>query len=184
MPRTNHNSSEVLASRLRAARATELIAIVVTAGLEVDPEADRCHALGRPDQAFFIDRLGAAVAEHLVRRAVALLCQEVEAEGLSLLARWSPGYRGWDLADQPALVRLLGLNGAPRDPVVVLESGGLTPRHSLATVCGVAGRAQRAVPAWVECAACDLVPCGYRRAPYAGGAPTDVHLATERDDHR
>src|SRR5262249_56740467 len=57
--------SVTLAHRLREAAAPTLVVLAATAGLEVGEEVDRLWAAGKPDEAFFLDRLGAAVTERL-----------------------------------------------------------------------------------------------------------------------
>jgi hypothetical protein len=161
-----------LATRLQAARATELAVIVVSAGPEVVVEIDRRWREGRPDEAWCLDRFSTAVAERLLRDVAALRGVPRDTPQEYWLPHLSPGCADWDLADQH---RLMGLLTADRDdavigPVGLLESGALSPRHSLLAVRGIARRrpAKRLAQA---CRACDLDPCHYRRRPSTGDRP-------------
>jgi hypothetical protein len=87
---------------------------------------------------------------------------------------YSPGYSGWDVADQGRLFELITRGARPAfpEPMEVMVSGMLRPKKALLGVFGLApksasGReALRATP----CANCALSPCRYRRAPYRHAA--------------
>jgi len=164
-----------LADRLRAGEAHALVALAASAGLEVANEAARLWAAGRPDEAYFLDRLAAAITEGLVSQASVRLCRTYAPRHERLLPHLSPGCSDWDLADQQRLMRLLtgqvqrpGAAAAAEScgPVTVLASGALHPQHSLLAALGVT---RRAVVATREssCRRCDLDPCGFRRVPCA-----------------
>ena len=129
-----------LAERLGSTGAQAFVAVAASAGPEVAAEADRHWREERPDEAYFLDRFGAAVAEGLVRAASGFLADAL-VPGEILLPHLSPGCGGWDLADQHVLWRLLFGDGAcPERPVRILDSGGLDPRHSVLAGFGVALR--------------------------------------------
>ena len=56
----------VLARRLRDGAAHALLALAVSAGVEVDAETERLWAEGKPDEAYFLERFATAVVERLV----------------------------------------------------------------------------------------------------------------------
>jgi hypothetical protein len=88
----------------------------ITAGAEVEEEVARRWAEDRVDEAYFLDRLAAAVVEHLA---------------LSLGRPRSPGHKGFPLEAQSRLYAEL----APRD-IELLPSGMLKPKNSLLAVYG------------------------------------------------
>lgn len=160
------------AGRLRAASAARVMAVLVSAGPEVDWASGLAWADGRPDEGFFLERFGVAVAEALLRASVVALCREAEARGETLLPPLSPGCGGWELEAQGPLWGLLAADAASLGPVVLNESGQLAPKASLLAAMGVASRAEAAMPASPReaCRGCDLQPCAFRRAPYRGAA--------------
>ena len=165
-------TSRQLATRLQVASATYLAVIAVSAGPEVVAEIERRWREGRPDEAWCLDRFAAAVAERLLRDVAALPGVPRDAPQEYWLPHLSPGCADWDLADQHRLMALLatGRESATIGPVRLLDSGALSPQHSLLAVRGVARRrpATRLVQA---CRACDLDPCRYRRRPSTGDRP-------------
>jgi hypothetical protein len=134
-------NSAALSRRLACGGAHAFIALAASAGPEVGEEADRHWKEDRPDEAFFIDRFGAAVAERLVRWSAATLSRAGEGEGETLLPHLSPGCSDWELSDQHRLWSLLfGDGSCSSGPLRILESGGLFPRHSVLAGLGVTRR--------------------------------------------
>jgi hypothetical protein len=146
------------------------VALAVTAGGNVDEESRRLWEQGKPDEAYFLDRFGAAVTEHLVFWASVWVCRESERAGETVLAHLSPGCGGWDLEEQAKLMSLIadGAEGVV-GPLRMLPSMMMTPKNSLLAVRGLTRRAVAPSPA-DACRSCDLRPCAFRRAPYQGAA--------------
>jgi len=88
----------------------------ITAGVEVEDEVARLWAEERVDEAYFLDRLAAAVVEHLA---------------LSLGKPRSPGHKGFPFEEQFRLYSQL----APAD-IGILPSGMLSPKNSILAVYG------------------------------------------------
>jgi hypothetical protein len=133
-----------LCRRLAPAGAHAFVALAASAGPEVAEEADRHWKEGRPDEAYFLDRYGAAVAERLVRWSAAALARCGLADGETLLPHLSPGCGDWELGEQHRLWSLLfGDGSCGSGPLRILESGGLFPRHSVLAGMGVAKVAPR-----------------------------------------
>jgi len=108
----------------------------ITAGSEVEEEIANLWAADRVDEAYFLDRLAAAVVEHLAA---------------SIGNGRSPGHRGFPLVEQSRLYAIVEPSG-----IELLPSGMLKPVHSLLAVYGaddVAGSL---------CSRCDW-RCSYRR---------------------
>jgi hypothetical protein len=157
----------VLARRLRDGAAHALLALAVSAGVEVDAEAGRLWAEGKPDEAYFLERFGTAVVERLVFHSALALCRAAEARQETLLPHLSPGCGSWDLGDQPKLMRLVfGGAADAMGRMEMLPTGALRPKNALLAALGVTHRRVAPSPA-DACRACDLPGCGFRRAPYA-----------------
>lgn len=161
--------SRFLADRLRKGEAHGLLALAVTAGPEVDLESRRLWEQDKPDEAYFLDRFGAAVAEQLVFWTSVRVCREAAGAGETVLAHLSPGCGGWDFEEQAALMALLADGARELGPLRMLDSGMMTPKNSLLAVRGLTRHAVAPTPA-DACRACDLAPCAFRRAPYRGAA--------------
>jgi hypothetical protein len=159
--------SSRLAERLRAGDAHALAAIAVTAGAEAETESRRLWADDRPDEGFFVERFAAAVAEQLVRFAAAWVCRSSEGGGETALFHASPGCGGWPMEEQHKLMGLLADGPSTLGPLRMLSSGMLSPGASLLAVLGLTRRQVAPTPA-DACRECDLTPCAFRRARYAG----------------
>lgn len=165
-----------LERRLREAEATGAALVAVSAGPQLELEAQRLWQEEKPDEYFFLEVFGSAVVEHLVRVAGARLCAAAEPAGLAVLPHYSPGYPEWDVSDQGRLLDLIR-GDAPSlpGPLEVLDSGMPRPKKSLLAVFGLTARADRVRPLGeiVACETCTLPGCQFRRAPFGGprGAP-------------
>lgn len=150
---------------LSAAQAHSVVLAAMSAGAELEEETRRLWEAERPDEYFFLEVFGSAVVEHLTMAAGARLCDQAERQGMAVLPHYSPGYREWDIAQQP---RLLDLMGALPGPLATLESGALRPKKSQLAVFGLTRHTEklRRLTQLVPCENCSLASCQYRRAPY------------------
>lgn len=160
-----HLGGAALATHLREHEAHALLAIAASAGPEIDAECAACWREGRVDQGYFLDRLGAAIAEQLLASSRSGACHQLAGTHEFLIPQLSPGCGGWSLDHQAELYRLVAEpHGAL--PVQLLTSGGLVPSHAILAVTGIT---HRAPPDKLEvCRLCDAAHCRYRRAPYGG----------------
>jgi hypothetical protein len=113
--------------------------------------------------AVMLDSVGSAAVESLAEYANDLVCQAAIPAGLKVTNRISPGYAGWDTAEQAALFRL-----CPGDPIGVAlnPSCVMTPGKSISFLVGV-GPAARVDHYFTQCRRCWMPDCAYRRAPAA-----------------
>lgn len=159
-------ASPALAERLSAAGATAVAAAAVSAGGEVDERSAGLWRGERPDEAYFLDRFGAAAAEHLAAWIGARLRDAASGDALAALPGYSPGYRGWPLEEQRVLARCLdGALPMPAD-FEVLASGMTRPKNTLLAAFGLTAERAAAGAAWErhKCSWCSLAGCGFRRA--------------------
>jgi hypothetical protein len=164
-----------LRARLGDAEAESVVLVAVSAGPELEAEAGRVWREERPDEYFFLEMFGAAVVEHLLTSVGARLCDWAEAREMAVLPHDSPGYPGWDVAEQPALLALLAAHARTLPgPLDVLASGALVPKKSQLAVFGVTRHVGRLshLATLVPCRTCGLAGCQYRRSPYRRAAPT------------
>ena len=148
--------------------ATGAVLVAVSAGPECEERARELWNEGKPDEYFFLEIYGSAVVEDLVARTSGRLCDVAEHDGLMAVPHYSPGYAGWDVAEQNRLHALIleGMNGVLPGPLEVLSSGMLRPKKSLLAVFGLAPAAARPVARATPCEGCSFSPCRYRRAAY------------------
>jgi hypothetical protein len=162
--------SERLRDFLAGAGAGHAVLIAVSAGRGCEDDARALWNESKPDEYFFLEVFGSAVVERLVSLANARICEEAEQDNLSALPHYSPGYTGWDVADQEKLFELIkgGMTRPLPEPLEVLQSGMLRPRKSMLAVAGLVerGYAYQRLPSLAPCQTCSFSPCQYRRAPY------------------
>ncbi len=158
-----------LREHLHQHQATATVLVAVSAGRECEEHAREIWNEGKPDEYFFLEIYGSAVVEDLVARTSGRLCDFVSRDGLMAVPHYSPGYAGWDVAEQNKLFELItGRASRPLPgPLDVLTSGMLKPKKSLLAVFGLAPvTAARPVALGTPCEGCSFSPCRYRRAPY------------------
>ncbi len=162
-------NSSPLRKMLDQARAKHAILAAVSAGPELELEAQALWHAEKPDEYFFLEMYGSAVVEHLIALTGAAL-RWAEAHDMAVLPHYSPGYPEWDIADQPHLLKLIRHSRSQALPgeIEVLDSGMLRPKKSLLAVFGLTSHAELARPLTelALCENCSYLSCQYRRAPY------------------
>jgi hypothetical protein len=147
----------------------------VSAGRQCEEHAQQLWQEAKPDEYFFLEMFGSAVVEHLVRVASGRICGWADAHQLAALPHYSPGYTGWDVAEQVKLWELLRSIGPAQLPsnMEVFPTGMLRPKKSLLAVMGLThdlDRARQLAPL-IPCETCALPGCDYRRGPYRRPRP-------------
>jgi hypothetical protein len=161
---------ERLRKTLQASGAHGVFVVAISAGPELEERAQELWQEEKPDEYFFLEMFGSAVVEHLTTMTGARLCAWAEDRGMAVLPHDSPGYVGWDVAEQAQLLRLIQRQGHDLPSrVAALDSGALVPKKSLLAVFGVTRHTDRLRPLTelVPCESCSYTPCQFRRAPYA-----------------
>lgn len=163
-------ASKQLHQHLLQANARRAILVAVGAGRSCEEHARQLWQESKPDEYFFLEIFGSAVVERLTATLSGRICDLADRDGLIALPHYSPGYTGWDIADQHKLFELItrGLTHPLPESLEVLPSGMLKPKKSLLAVVGLAPRTGDALELArrVPCESCGLSPCRFRRAPY------------------
>ena len=175
-----------LRTTLADAGADRACVVAVSAGPELEDEAQARWRDGRPDEYFFLEVFGSAVVEHLVTMTGARLCAWAEGAGAAVLPHYSPGYPDWSIDEQATLLDLIRAPRPAAVPLDVFDSGMLRPKKSLLAVFGVTAHVDRVRPLTElnPCEGCSFLPCPYRRAPdrrAAKRAPSEVPIAADAD---
>ncbi len=163
-------SSKKLREILFEAGAHSALLVAVSAGKECEEHARDLWNEGKPDEYFFLETYGSAVVEQLITVASGRVCGWADENQMAALPHFSPGYSGWDIAEQLPLWSLFQkkFSGAFPGELEVLDSGMLRPKKSLLAVIGLtrdlekARRFQKLIP----CENCSLPDCRYRRGAY------------------
>ena len=140
---------------------THVGAAICTVG---DPIAERVRLLFDAREfplAVMLDSVGSAAVESLAEHVNDLLCQAALPDGLRVTNRISPGYAGWDTAEQALLFRLC--SGAPIG-VSLNQACFMTPVKTISLLVGV-GPEARVDHYFTQCRRCWMRDCAYRRAP-------------------
>jgi len=163
-------SSKKLREILFEAGAHSLLLVAVSAGKECEEHARALWNEGKPDEYFFLETYGSAVVEQLITVASSHICAWADENQMAALPHFSPGYSGWDIAEQLPLWELFQKNfgGAFPHELEVLDSGMLRPKKSLLAVIGLTRDLEKArqFRKLIPCENCSLPNCRYRRAPY------------------
>jgi hypothetical protein len=157
--------SGVLRRRFEKAAADGAVLVAVSAGPEVEQEAQKLWREEKPDEYYFLEVLGSAVVERLTAMAGAHLCAWADGQGLAVLPHYSPGYPGWDVAEQSRLLELFPKTGTMAGNLEALESGALRPKKSLLAVFGLTRQTAgiKRLTETLACENCSLPACQYRR---------------------
>jgi hypothetical protein len=157
--------SGALRRRFEQASVDGAVLAAVSAGPEVEREAQKLWQEEKPDEYYFLEVLGSAVVERLTAMAGARLCAWAEGREMAVLPHDSPGYPGWDIAEQGRLLELLKGAGNLPGKLEALGSGALRPKKSLLAVFGLTRHTEgvRRLTELVACESCSLARCQYRR---------------------
>ena len=111
--------------------------------------------------AVMLDSVGSATTEYLAESLNDRLCQLALPLGLKVTNRISPGYAGWDVADQRALFEL-----CPGEPAGVRlnEFCFMTPEKSISFIVGL-GAGVLVDHSFTQCRRCWMRDCTFRRVP-------------------
>ncbi|MFO1514434.1 MAG: hypothetical protein U1F83_16260 [Verrucomicrobiota bacterium] len=171
----NEFCSQQLHDQFAQAKARSAVLIAVSAGKECEEHARVLWQDNKPDEYFFLEMFGSAVVENLITVASGQICGWADSNGMVALPHYSPGYSGWDVADQIKLWDLIRLQNGRELPgeLHVMDTGMLRPKKSLLAIVGITADVERArqFAKLVPCENCSLPACDYRRAPYKHTRP-------------
>lgn len=139
-------------------RDSELAALFLcTAGSYFTDESRAFNERDEILEAYIVDAMGSCSVENAMNRIQELLGREMEARGLHISNRYSPGYCNWPLADQKNLFALM--KGQPT-PVTLSESCLMSPIKSVSGIIGIGEKVKKRE---YGCAICNNINCIYRR---------------------
>ena len=130
------------------------------------PLEDRVRALFDAHElplAVMLDSVGSAAVESLAEHVNDLLCQAAIAEEIRVTNRISPGYAGWDTAQQRELFRLCPGTSIG---VALNEACFMMPVKTISFLVGIGPEAS-VDHYFTQCRRCWMADCAFRRAPAA-----------------
>ncbi len=168
-------SSKRLSEQLAEAQAENAVLVAVSAGKQCEGKALQLWQEEKPDEYFFLEVYGSAVVEHLIAGAAYRICDWADQHRLAVLPHYSPGYPGWDIADQNRILGLIRQQMKCEFPeeIRVMDTGMLQPKKSLLALFGITPHLEKVKrpTRLIPCENCSLPSCQYRRVPYRRSLP-------------
>lgn len=144
----------VIFSQIKKASGAALF--ICTAGAEIGIRSRASMKDGDLLRGYVYDVIGSEVVENAADRMQEELRLEVAASGLKITNRFSPGYCGWDVAEQHKLFSFFPENYCG---ISLTESALMNPVKSVSGLIGI-GRDVRYAP--YQCHLCEDKNCIYR----------------------
>ena len=136
--------------------ADEVALFICTAGPAIGEMSRRSMKEGDLLKGYIYDVIGSEVVENAADRMQEELKAEAAARGKNITNRFSPGYCGWDVAEQHKLFSFFRDNFCG---ITLTESALMNPVKSVSGIIGI-GKDVRYAP--YQCHVCDDKNCIYR----------------------
>ncbi|MBK7629494.1 MAG: hypothetical protein IPJ23_02005 [Ignavibacteriales bacterium] len=130
--------------------------IVASIGEEIEKLSKHFMDNNEMLKGYLIDKIASELVEQLADKTQLVLENELDEFELKVTNRYSPGYCGWNVADQNNLFSLLPLNFCG---VSVNQNSMMMPVKSVSAVIGVGKNVEKKE---YECSICDIEFC-YKR---------------------
>ena len=156
------NKEEITCEKLRKRfvkhQVKEGFLVAATAGNMVDEIEKTLWKEDAPDKAFFINAYAASVTEAIISFSVVYLTEWANKKNKTTIARYSPGYAGWELTEQ---FKLMGIIKKERvtTPLSINESAILSPLKSQLSVVGIRLGENKEKTVDIECMQCNFMDC-------------------------
>ncbi len=151
---TNFSIKPIVFSQLRHAEGAALF--ICTAGREVGELSRKSMKEGDLLRGYVYDVIGSEVAESAADKMQEALRAVTAATGMNITNRFSPGYCGWDVAEQHKLFSFFQDNYCG---ITLTDSALMNPVKSVSGIIGI-GRKVKFEP--YKCRKCDDKHCIYR----------------------
>lgn len=144
----------------------DAVVCVATIGPRLEERAGAWSRRGETGLALALEACGAVAVECAADEAERSIRDDVESAELKCSRRFSPGYAGWDVAEQRWLFDVLGATALG----VRLTAGCMMrPRKSISFAVTV-GTQPREMRSTNPCEECDMVTCAHRRTTRSAAA--------------
>ena len=151
---TLFQTRKIILSQLKGSSSAVLF--LATAGPELGELSKKQMAAGDLLEGYITDVVGSEVVEAAIDLMHKELGSAASSEGYNITNRFSPGYCGWDVAEQHKLFDLIPENYCG---ITLTDSALMNPVKSVSGLIGI-GREARFRP--YSCSRCDSRNCIYR----------------------
>lgn len=152
--KTAFATGKIVAAQLQHAESAVLYACTIGAGLETWSR----QLLNDGDffAGYMVDAVASQTVELAMQKVQGLLEKEQQKKGLKISNTYSPGYCGWQVAEQQKLFSLLPDNFCS---ITLTASSLMLPIKSVSGLIGIGRHIQKTD----TCRLCDMRSCVYRR---------------------
>ncbi|CUH95777.1 hypothetical protein P22_1857 [Propionispora sp. 2/2-37] len=143
---------------------SQVAVLAVTIGEELEKLVSHHFSKGNYTAGLLLDAAGTTAVEETADQLSALIAQHAAKQGYDTTFRFSPGYGGWDITVQPAILQLIQ---AHRIGITTTDTCMLVPRKSVTAVIGLTPHQnQLMVPTMGKtegCSTCTQLNCQSRK---------------------
>jgi hypothetical protein len=152
---TDFSIKKIVFSQIKKSESVALF--LCTAGEEIGIRSRKAMHERDLLRGYIYDVIGSEIVEVAADLMQNELEKTAEAEGLKITNRYSPGYCGWDVAEQHKLFQLIPYNFCG---IRLNESALMNPEKSVSGIIGI-GKNVKSNP--YTCQMCDMKDCIYRK---------------------
>lgn len=160
------NPGDIILRQLKGSEA--LCWFTATAGQEYEDYQRRLMQEGDMVRVYMANELGSLIAERVADRMEEVLQLQLTPKGLQRTNRYSPGYCGWHVSEQP---RLFALFPTPNPSGIVLSPSCLMV--PIKSVSGVIGIGHDVKYHGYTCGLCNFDKCYKNRTKYTKSPPRE-----------
>jgi cobalamin-dependent methionine synthase I len=137
----------------------QVVLCLVSIGGGLEAKVEQYKQAGDLSRALILDTYGSAAAEATADVAEELICRELDGRGLKYSRRFSPGYSGWNVAEQEWILPILE---GEKLGVRLTEGLMMIPRKSI-TFAVTYGDTVVSLHDEDMCDVCDMLKCRFKR---------------------
>lgn len=115
-------------------QAISVAVVAVTIGDEIEKKITEYFGQGRYTEALLLDAAASAAVEQATDQVNNIISKHANKEGLTAIARFSPGYGDWSIQSQPEILKLAQ---ARQIGIDITSSYMLIPRKSVTAIIGL-----------------------------------------------
>ncbi len=132
---------------------------LATIGKALEARVTECGAGEQPLDALLLDAIGSVAAEAVTNAINARICSYATGAGHNPAPRISPGYGGWSIGSQPALLSLLP---AAAVGIELTEQGMMVPHKSVSFAVRFRSTTSTSRTLLSRCMRCGMRSCVHR----------------------
>jgi len=161
--------SPELNKRFKEVKVDKAVMLIASAGRELEEKAASFWKKGIPEKYYFLETYGSAVVEELITSNTRKICKVSGQFEYSVLDRYSPGFYGWDISGQHALLKIMKQSDPiiPLEKIAVLDSGMLWPKKSQISLIGLSKHKAKTNSNQLPCLTCFYEGCQFRKVPFS-----------------